>query len=162
MNWKSLLVPLAACTAAFPGAHGASPAVETGFAGNWRLERITDGERTRTDLDEHLALEFSGDTLEFEYRIVDRFGTRTLQLRAPLDGTPLEQTVQARRAVVTARMEGSRLVLSIERDAPFGHIHNRRSMQLVADGRRMESYRENFTKKGTSHSAWRESWLRVD
>lgn len=133
-----------------------------GFGGTWRLASATDGKRTRTDLDERLTLRISGDWLEIEYRIADRFGRRELVLRAPLDGTPNEQTVQSRRAVVTALLDGERLVLAIERDAPFGYIRNRRKMQLAADGRRIDSHRENFKENGARHSGWQETWTRVE
>jgi len=130
------------------------------FAGTWRLALATDGNRKRADLDELLELRVVPGALEIEYRIADRFGKRELALRAPLDGTPLVQSVQSRRAVVAARMDGERLVLDIERDAPFGYIRNRRTMQLVEDHRRIEALRENFKQGGAMHSAWQETWVR--
>jgi hypothetical protein len=161
MSWRSWLVAVVLGANAAFAAFAAPSEFAAGFAGSWRLERITDGKRVRTHLDERLTLRVAGETLELDYRIVDRFGARTLRLKAPLDGTPLEQTVQARHAVVAARLDSDRLVLSIERDAPFGYIHNRRSMQLTADGRRLESYRENLKRSGSPDSAWRETWVRV-
>lgn len=122
----------------------------------------SDGKRTREDLDEQLQLYVVEGSLEIEYRIADRFGTRQLSLRAPLDGTPLVQIAQSRRAVVTARMAGEQLVLEIERDAPFGYIRNRRTMQLAADRSRIDARRENFKQSGTPHSAWQETWIRAD
>jgi hypothetical protein len=111
------------------------------FPEDWRLAIATDGKRTREDLDEQLRLRVVESYLEIEYRIADRFGTRQLSLRAPLDGTPLAQMTQPRRAVVAARMAGEQLVLEIERVAPFGYIRNRRSMRLAADRSRIDSWR---------------------
>lgn len=132
------------------------------FAGTWRLARASDGKRSRENLDETLDLRVVADVLEVKYRIADRFGKRALELRAPLDGTPFVQSVQSRRAVVSARMAGEQLVLEIARDAPFGHIHNRRTMRLAADGRSIESHRENYKEGGAPHSAWQETWIRME
>jgi hypothetical protein len=79
------------------------------FAGAWRLAAASDGKRTREDLDELLSLGVVADSLEIQYRIPDRFGTRELSLRAPLDGTSLVQLAQSRRAVVSARLVGEQL-----------------------------------------------------
>lgn len=49
-----------------------------------------------------------------------------------------------------------------ERDAPFGHVRNRRAMLLAADGRRIDSYRENLPELGDRHSSWQETWARVE
>lgn len=148
--------------AASPGAGASNSLGCDDFAGLWRLERITDGRRSKTDLDESIRFRCEGDALELEYRIADRFGSRTLDLRAPLDGTPLEQRVQSGSARVSARLEGQELVLSIEREAPFGHIHNRRRMALDSHQGRLDAYRENFRKDGKTDSGWHETWVRVD
>jgi hypothetical protein len=156
------LISVVALWIAMPTAH-ATPSVDCeSFSGTWRLERVTDGERSRTDLDERLTFRCEAGSIALEYQITDRFGTRTLDLAAPLDGRPREQRVQSRRALVAARIDDGQLELRIERDAPFGHIHNQRQMRPDLEGRRLESLRTNFKKDGSEHSKWQETWVRVD
>lgn len=162
MDRRNFLIAVAALLAGMPPSGRAAAPAAVDFAGTWRLAMASDGKRSRSDLDEQLELRVVEDLLQIEYRIADRFGTRQFSLRAPLDGTPLEQRAQSRRAVVTARMAGERLVLEIERDAPFGYIRNRRTMQLAKDRSRIDAWRENFKQSGTEHSAWQETWVRVD
>lgn len=132
------------------------------FSGTWKLERITDGARSRTDFNERLTFRCEEGSIALEYQITDRFGTRTLELAAPLDGAPLEQRVQSRRALVAARIDDGQLELRIEREAPFGHIHNQRQMRPDFEGRRLESLRVNYRQDGSEHSKWRETWVRVE
>jgi hypothetical protein len=156
------LIGIVALWIALPTALSA-PSVECEtFSGTWRLERVTDGERSRTDLNERLTFRCEEGSIAMEYQITDRFGTRTLDLAAPLDGRPREQRVQSRRALVAARIEDGQLELRIERDAPFGHIHNQRQMRSDLEGRRLESLRTNFKNDGSEHSKWRETWVRVE
>jgi hypothetical protein len=156
------LIGVAALWIAMPTAHSATSVDCETFSGTWRLERVTDGERSRTDLNERLTFRCAEGSIALEYQIIDRFGTRTLELAAPLDGTPLEQRVQSRRARVAARIDDGQLELRIEREAPFGHIHNQRQMRPDFEGRRLESLRVNLKKDGSEHSKWRETWVRVD
>lgn len=162
MDRRSLLVALACLmTGGLRTTWAAALAIDD-FAGTWRLALATDGSRKRTDLDEVLDLRVVAGSLEIGYRIADRFGSRDLALRAPLDGTPLVQEVQSRRAVVAARMVDDRLVLDIERDAPFGYVRNRRTMRLAEDRHHIEAFRENFKQSGAAHSSWQETWIRAE
>lgn len=156
------LIVVVALWIAMPMARSTAAVECETFSGTWRLERVTDGERSRTDLDERLTFRCEEGSIALEYQITDRFGTRTLDLAAPLDGKPREQRVQARRALVAARIDDGQLELRIERDAPFGHIHNQRQMRSDPEGRRLESLRTNFKKDGSEHSKWRETWVRVE
>jgi hypothetical protein len=131
------------------------------FAGSWRLAMITDGDRTRTSLSETLSIAVDGHVLRLRYAIDDRFGSRVLELSTALDGKPVAQTVQNRRAALSARMRDERLELEINRDAPFGRVHNRRSMRISDDGRMIESQRTNIGPDGRIESAWTETWLRL-
>jgi hypothetical protein len=143
------------------GLAGDRPAAAGQFAGTWRLAMITDGKRTRTDLAETLSIDVDDNVLHLHYTIVDRFGSRVLDLSAALDGKPAIQTAQNRRAVFSAQMDDERLVLELLRDAPFGRMHNRRSMRISDDGQTIESQRSNIGGDGRIESAWTETWLRL-
>ena len=131
------------------------------FVGTWCLDRITDGRRTRDDLDETLRIEVDGNRIRFDYSIDDRFGERRLELEAPLDDTPTAQQVQGREAVFRATLTDDLLIWELERNAPFGEIRNRREMRIAAGGNALESTRYNLEKNGEVDSQWSETWLRV-
>jgi len=135
-------------------------AMTAGFNGSWSLACISDGRRARDDRDERLDIVLASDRILLNYTISDQFGRRTLVLRAPLNGSPLPQSVDGRPAVLTAAVNEGALILAIEREASFGRVHNRRTLQLRSGGQVIESTRSNLETDGSVDSQWHEIWIR--
>lgn len=164
-NARYLLLVLVLCAGGYwcsgvVQANGAQAAGVPGFDGTWVLARISDGRRSREDLDESLTISTGATHIHLDYAIADRYGKRQLLLEAPLDGSPAMQSVQGRPCTVIVTLQGRTLTLEMQRQASFGRVHNRRVMRLSSDGGSIESERFNLEPDGGVGSSWRETWIR--
>jgi hypothetical protein len=120
------------------------------FSGVWKLQS--------TQVTEVLKIEHQEPKIHMIYDIEDEAGKRTLDLTVMTDGKEHKQEVQRLPATLIAKWEGDALILEIKRQAPFGEIHNRRTMKLSKDDKVITAERINFSPDGEEGSRSTEIW----
>lgn|SRR5262245_57596545 len=120
------------------------------FSGMWKLQS--------TQVTEVLKIEHQEPKIHMIYDIEDEAGKRTLDLKVMTDGKEHKQEVQGLPATLIAKWEGDALILEIKRQAPFGPIHNRRTMKLSKDGKVITAERINFSPDSAEESRSTETW----
>jgi hypothetical protein len=143
---KRILV-MAALTLAAPLALGQGKA---NFSGVWKLQS--------TQITEVLKIEHQEPKIHMIYDIEDEAGKRTLDLKVMTDGKEHKQEVQGLPAFLIAKWEGDALIFEIKRQAPFGPVHNRRTMKLSKDDKVITAERINFSPDSVEESRSTEIW----
>lgn len=129
-----------------------SAAGQPDFSGTWKL----DG----TDPPEIYLVEQSEAQLRIVMFVANDAGVRTLDVKGPIDGQMHSQTVNGAPCVFTARWEGDTLYWETWRDPSEGVRHNRRFMQLSADGKVVTARRTRVAPG--PEETWTEKWEKQD
>jgi hypothetical protein len=119
------------------------------FSGVWKLQS--------TQITEVLKIEHQEPKIHMIYDIEDEAGKRTLDLKVMTDGKEHKQEVQGLPATLIAKWEGDALIFEIKRQAPFGPVHNRRTMKLSKD-KVITAERINFSPDSVEESRSTETW----
>jgi len=144
----SLWTPLLACLAATCTGAGSKP----NFGGTWKLNN--------TVPPEIYVVEHSDSQFRIVMFVDNDAGVRTLDVKGPIDGQPHPQTVNGSPCVFTARWEGDTLYWETRRETRDGVRHNRRFMQLSADGRVVTARRTRVMP--APQETWTETWEKQD
>jgi hypothetical protein len=120
------------------------------FSGVWKLQS--------DQVTEILKIDHQEPNIRMIYDIEDDAGKRTLDLRVMTDGKEHKQEVQGLPATLIAKWEGDALIFEINRQAPFGPVHNRRTMKLSKDGKIITAERINFSPDAQEISRSTETW----
>src|SRR5262245_37891701 len=132
------ILVIAAWTMAVP--HLVFDQAKPNYSGTWKLQS--------TQVTEILKIEHREPKIHIIYDIEDDQGKRTLDLNVMTDGKEQRQEVQGLPATLIARWEGDALIFEIQRQAPFGLVHVRRTMRLSKDGKVITADRTNFSPNG--------------
>jgi hypothetical protein len=138
-----------------PAGQSSAQANKPNLTGTWERAAIGGSGNPGT---ETMTLVHHEPHLYLLYRINDRGGERTLDLKGMIDGKPHEQQIEGRPATLTAQWQGQDLVLEIKRESSLGYTHVRRKMTFSNDGKVMTTERTYYSKDGALQGTGTERW----